>query len=87
MGIIDHIYQSGCLDHSSLTQEQAEAKRMELRRDKLEEQLRQELTEAGRKLFEEYDECRTTLTVLHGQAEFVNGFRCGGSLAAEMFMS
>ena len=52
----------------------------------LEEQLREELTETGRKLFEEYDECRTTLTVLYGQAEFVNGFRCGGTLAAEMFM-
>ena len=87
MGMIDHIYQSGCLDHSSLTQEQAEAKRMELRRAELEEQLREELTETGRKLFEEYDECRTTLTVLYGQTEFVNGFRCGGTLAAEMLIS
>lgn len=87
MGMIDRIYQSGCLEHSSQTQEEAEAKRMELRRDELEEQLREELTETERNRFEEYIECCTTLTVLYGQVEFVNGFRCGGALAAEMLMT
>lgn len=83
MGMIDHIYQSGCLDAPSPTED----KELKRKRDMLEEQLREELTETGQKLFEEYDECRTTLTVLYGQTEFVNGFRCGGTLAAEMLMS
>ena len=61
MELIKHLYLSGCLEHSSITEEE-------------------------RKLFEAYDECRTMLTVLYSQTEFINGFRLGGQLAAEMLL-
>ena len=87
MGMIDHIYQSGCLECSTMTEQQAEAKRLERKRDKLEELLLEELSEAGRKRFGEYNECRSTLTVLYGHMEFVRGFRFGGTLATEMLIT
>ena len=84
MNLIDELYRSGCLDHSGLTELQLEVKRAEGRRDKLEEELRPKLGEEGIKLFEAYEECRTELTILHGQSEFIQGFRFGGRLAIEM---
>lgn len=87
MCLIKEIYCSGCLDHSGLTEEQAEIKRLEHQRDKLEAAIQALLDDQGRKLFEEYDECRTALAVLQGEMEFINGFRSGARMAADMFLS
>ena len=86
MCLIKQIYCSGYFDHSGLTEEQAELKRLEHQRDKLEAAIQTLLDDRGRKLFEEYDECRTALTVLQGEMEFINGFRSGGRMAADMFL-
>ena len=86
MELIKHLYLSGCLEHSSITEEETELKRQEHCRDKLEAELQRRLNEEERQLFEAYDECRTMLTVLYGQTEFINGFRLGGQLAAEMLL-
>ena len=83
MKLIEQLYQSGCLDRSSLTEAQAEIKQQERMRDKLEAALLERLDEEGRRLLEEYDVCRSTLTVLYGQSEFSGGFRFGLRLAAE----
>lgn len=83
MNLIGQLYQSGCLDRSALTEEQTEIKQLERKRDRLEAALLERLNEEGRRLLEEYDVCRSTLTVLYGQSEFVGGFRFGLRLAAE----
>lgn len=84
MTLIEHIYRSGCLEQSVGSEFRTETKLLELKRDRLEDQLQHSLNEQERTLFQEYEECRTELAILYGHFEFLSGFRIGGQLAIDM---